>query len=71
MGIALKFKTYLKLIVMRIKVRNVTQDEVSVHCVDDDYQPSERFNATYIPVRKVKRYSKKRYSFRLMPTIYE
>jgi hypothetical protein len=71
MGIALRFTTYLKLLVTRLKVRNVTQDEVCVHCVADDYQPRERFNATYIPVRKVKRYSKKRYSFRLMPTIYE
>jgi hypothetical protein len=71
MGIALRFTKYLKLLVTRLKVRNVTQDEVCVHCVDDDYQPRERFNATYIPTRKVKRYSKKRYSFRVMPTIYE
>ena len=71
MGIALRFTTYLKLFVKRLKVRNVTQDEVCVHCVDDDYQPRERFNATYIPARKVKRSSKKRYNFRLMPTIYE
>jgi hypothetical protein len=71
MGIALRFKTYLRLLVTRLKVRNVTQDEVCVYCVDDDYQPRERFNTTYIPARKVKRYSKKRYSFRTMPTIYE
>ena len=71
MGIALRFKTYLKLLVTRLKVRNVRQDEVCVHCVADDYQPRERFNTTYIPARKVKRYPKKRYSFRLMPTIYE
>jgi 3'-phosphoadenosine 5'-phosphosulfate sulfotransferase len=71
MGIALRFKTYLKLLVTRLKVRNVRQDEVCVHCVDDDYQSRERFNATYIPTRKVKRSSKKRYNFRLMPTIYE
>jgi hypothetical protein len=71
MGIALRFKTYLKLLVTRLKGRNVRQDEVCVHCVDDDYQPRERFNTTYIPARKVKRYSKKRYSFRLMPTICE
>jgi hypothetical protein len=71
MGIALKFKTYLKLLVTRLKVRNVRQDEVCVHCVADDYQPRERLNAVCVPVRKVKRYPKKRYSFRLMPTIYE
>ncbi len=71
MGIALKFNTYLKLLVVRLKVRNGTQEEVCVHCVADDYQPRERFNAVCVPVRKVKRYSKKRYNFRLMPTIYE
>jgi hypothetical protein len=71
MGIALRFKTYFKLLVTRLKVRNVRQDKVCVYCAADDYQPRERFNATYIPVRQVKTHTEERYSFRLMPTIYE